>query len=255
MGAWDIREYEVLDSTNLEARRLLLAGAGEGLVVTAGHQTAGRGRLDRCWLDQPGKSLLVSIVFGDRGLFLVSALVGLAARGAIRALGGEGPLLKWPNDLVYGRRKVGGILSEDFSVGARRFVIVGLGINLGYLPGELRISGKLAPTSVLVEEGRIWKKEDVLSVFLREVEARSVLMAQDLWAEYEKCLAYVGETVEVEDYALFNRNDFPNRTGKKQSGGVIKGVLLGVDGEGNMVIRTESGLHRVASGDLIPPPD
>lgn len=253
MGNWDIREYEVVDSTNLEARRLLSAGADAGLVVTAAHQTAGRGRLQRSWMDKPGKSLLVSVVLGAREPYLASALVGLAARAAIRSLGGVGPLLKWPNDLVYGRRKAGGILSESFSVGARHFVIVGLGINLGYLPGELQVSGKLDPTSVFVEEGVIWKKEELLGVFLREVEARSMLMPQELWAEYGKCLAYVGETVEVENYTLRRRSETPGRIGDNSTGGVIRGVLLGVDGEGNMVIRTEGGLYRVASGDLIPP--
>ena len=159
---WDIHRYESIDSTNLEARRLLAAGASRGLVVTARHQTGGRGRMGRDWLDLPGKSLMVSLVWEGSGDFEDARLVSLSMRAAIVAAGGKGPGFKWPNDLVYGSKKVGGILSESCSAGGKDHVIVGLGLNVGYLPGELDIPARITPTSLLIEEGRMWDIEELL---------------------------------------------------------------------------------------------
>ena len=83
LPAWDVREYRTVDSTNLEARRLLRAGASSGLVVVANHQTGGRGRMGRSWLDLPGKSLMVSLVLEGVGGFDAALLVSLSIRAAI----------------------------------------------------------------------------------------------------------------------------------------------------------------------------
>ena len=106
--------------------------------------------MGRDWLDLPGKSLMASLVWEGSGGFGDVLLVSLSMRAAIVAAGGEGPDFKWPNDLVYGARKVGGILSESCSEGGRRYIIVGIGLNVGYLPGELDINTRIPPTSLLI---------------------------------------------------------------------------------------------------------
>ena len=245
---WDVRAYESLDSTNLEARRLLAAGASPGLVVVARHQSGGRGRLGRGWLDLPGKSLLVSLALEGVGGPEPSVLVALSARAAIVAQGGVGPRLKWPNDLVYGRAKAGGILSEACrSAAAPRgadLTVVGLGLNVAYLPGELGMEAKLPPTSLLIEEGMIWDPADLLQALLRELEARWGKARGEWMREYREHLAFRGETVKVRaPYAL--------------SGGAggtedFAAVLQGVDEAGNLLLAAGGRTLRLASGDVLP---
>jgi len=249
---WEVRRYQSLDSTNLEARRLLARGASEGLVVTAAHQTRGRGRLDRSWLDRPGKSLLVSVVLREAEPFRASALAALSARAAVRRLGGEGPLCKWPNDLVYGTRKAGGVLAESFRRDDGLFLIVGLGLNVGYLPEELDFPTRMPPTSLLVEEGRLWNPEELLEALLDEVGERIGWGEEKLLEEYRENLAYKGRKVLVENYVM--RGPMPGG-GAEAPGGRgerVSGVLAGVDGRGNLLLEARGQVVRVAAGDLSP---
>jgi BirA family transcriptional regulator, biotin operon repressor / biotin---[acetyl-CoA-carboxylase] ligase len=251
---WDIQLYESVDSTNLEAQRLLDAGASPGLVVAARHQTGGRGRMGRGWLDLPGKSLLVSLVLGEVGGFESSVLVAISARAAIVASRGEGPRFKWPNDLVYGGRKVGGILSEAYSTGSGRagsrdsrdenLTIIGLGLNLGYLPGELDIPAGLPPTSLLIEEGKILNSSELLSELLRQLESRWMRGREEWMDEYRENLAFVGEVVRVSGpYALLDE------AGERRD---FEALLRGVDSGGNLVLEVEGGTVRLVSGDISP---
>ncbi len=254
--SWDLRRCDNIDSTNLEAKRLLAGGAAAGLVVTARHQTAGRGRLGREWLDLPGKSLIVSMVLEDVEPFEAVMLVAVSARAAVVSLGGGGPRIKWPNDLVYGRRKVGGILSETCAEGLGRYVVVGLGMNVSYLPEELSLAAKLPPTSLLIEEGMILGTEELLQALLREVEARGSRDGNPLREEYHRHLAYLGKRVRVEHFTRHPEAS-PDAAGRAAEGGgpdFVEGVLAGVDELGNLLLRAEGETHRLIAGDLIPLP-
>ncbi len=250
---WDVRRYASLDSTNLEARRLLYEGASEGLVVTADHQTAGRGRMGRCWVDRPRKSLLASLVLRDVEPFLAAAAVALSARAAVRRLGGEGPLCKWPNDMVYGGRKVGGVLTESCRRGGEEFLVVGVGINVAYTPEELDFPARLPPTSLLVEEGCLWGVEELLEALLEELEVRLGRGLNDILEEYRAHLAYRGCRVVLEDHVILGSGRGEGKKGTPRgSGERLEGVLMDVDEAGNLLIREADALIRVASGDLIP---
>jgi len=251
---WKVFEHRVLDSTNLEARRLLAKGYGAGLVVVARHQTAGRGRMGRGWLDRPGKSLLVSLILEEMEGFRAGALAAVSARAAVMRLGGSGPLLKWPNDLVYGPRKVGGILSELAETGRGRFVVVGLGLNVTYLPGELEIRGKLPPTSLLIEEGMTFDAEELLRVFLDEMGVRMGEGDAGWMEEYRAHLAYRGEEVAVTGYTLRGEGTVGARRewGWGSSRGTLSGILAGVDDGGYLLLRVGRETLAVASGDLVP---
>lgn len=254
--AWDLRRYESIDSTNLEARRLLERGAAAGLVVTARHQTAGRGRLGREWLDLPGKSLIVSLVLDGIDPFEAMVLVAVSARAAVVSLGGAGPRFKWPNDLVYGRRKVGGILSEACGARNGRQVVVGLGMNVSYLPEELTLAAKLPPTSLLIEEKRFWGTEELLQALLRELEARVSRDGVRLWEEYRRHLAYLRQRVRVEDFTLHPETP-PDAQDSLTTGcgeGYMEGMLAGVDEQGVLLLQAGGRTHRLIAGDLIPLP-
>lgn len=251
-SVWDVRRYDTIDSTNLEARRLLSEGASAGLVVIAGHQTAGRGRLDRSWLDHPGKSLLVSLVLKETEPFRAAAMVALSARAAVTSLGGKGPLCKWPNDLVYEERKVGGILSESYRAQDGGLLIVGLGMNVGYLPGELKFSSRLPPTSLLIEEGKLWSVEEILQALLNEVRVRLYRERDRIWEEYRDNLAYTGREVFVENYTMPNTAAGETERDGIPVSGSLRGILMGVDAEGNLELKAAGKKVKVASGDLIP---
>ncbi|HEX3620736.1 MAG TPA: biotin--[acetyl-CoA-carboxylase] ligase [Acidimicrobiales bacterium] len=126
----DVRWFAEVDSTNRVAADLARAGAADGLVVGADHQTAGRGRRGRSWESRPGAALLVSVVLRPAPR-LVTLAAGLAAADACEAaVAGISVALKWPNDLLRDGAKLGGILTEV--VGDA--VVVGLGVNLGWAP-------------------------------------------------------------------------------------------------------------------------
>src|SRR5438876_4697526 len=131
---WEVRRFAELDSTNRRVLDEARAGAAEGLVVVADHQTAGRGRLGRTWVAPPGSSLLVSVLFRPGSLeagHLLTTAVALAACDACERVAGVAPDLKWPNDLLVGNLKLGGILAE--ADGAA--VVVGLGLNVNRASG------------------------------------------------------------------------------------------------------------------------
>src|SRR5438093_13314191 len=110
---WILHYLPVTGSTNDDARRLALEGAPERTIVLADEQRAGRGRLGRGWIAPRGSGLLLSIVF-ERPIpsVALTAPCAIAIVDAIHDLTGLPPLIKWPNDLMIGARKVCGILTE-----------------------------------------------------------------------------------------------------------------------------------------------
>jgi BirA family biotin operon repressor/biotin-[acetyl-CoA-carboxylase] ligase len=123
------------DSTNDRARALAVAGAPHGTLVTAGEQTAGRGRQGRTWSAPAGSALLMSLVLRDP-----PPLLPLAAGVAVAEVAGPGAEIKWPNDVLLDGRKVAGILVEGRPL--EGWSVLGVGINVAVavaeLPAELR---------------------------------------------------------------------------------------------------------------------
>jgi biotin-[acetyl-CoA-carboxylase] ligase BirA-like protein len=240
---WDIWEYESIDSTNLEARRLLSGEAAAGLVVWAHHQTAGRGRLERKWLDLPGKSLTFSLVLEDIGGFRSGMLAALSIRAAIRKEGGDGPRFKWPNDLVYGWKKVGGILSESCRTGGKAYIITGLGLNISYLPGELDFTSKLPATSLLIEEKRAWDVKALLIATLSELDGRMARDEKELFEEYRANLAYIGQEITIHPpLSVLDRPDM--------AANQLRGIMEGVDDKGSLLVKVGGEVLKVVSGDI-----
>ncbi len=122
-------------STNDRARELASAGAPHGALVTAGAQTAGRGRQGRRWSAPPGRALLMSVVLREAHPLLPLAAAVAVARGC-----GPATTVKWPNDVLLDGRKVCGILAEGRP--QEGWAVLGIGINVAVrtedLPEELR---------------------------------------------------------------------------------------------------------------------
>lgn len=139
--------YAQVDSTNDVVKEMALHGAPDGLTVVARHQVKGRGRRGRQWYSAPGQAVCLSVLLrppwkaGD--VTWLGVLGGVAAAEAIANVGVRNLLIKWPNDVLAGGLKIGGVLVEprlgddDLS-----FAVVGIGINVrdrvGDWPPELR---------------------------------------------------------------------------------------------------------------------
>ena len=145
--------YERLDSTNLEALRLAELGAPPGTVVLADTQSAGRGRRGRAWADVPGRSLLMSVLLGrpSGAAGLLTASAALAAAEAVETLTGLRVQIKWPNDLLAGERKLGGVLAEGRG---ELPVAVGIGVNVSGAPEDLPVELRASASFVSHEAGR-----------------------------------------------------------------------------------------------------
>jgi BirA family biotin operon repressor/biotin-[acetyl-CoA-carboxylase] ligase len=237
-GAWDIRSFASIDSTNRYLLDEARAGAPDGVVAVADHQVAGRGRLGRTWEAAPGTALLVSVLLrpalaADR-LGLVTMAAGVALAEAVEAVAGVRAALKWPNDLVVGERKVAGLLAEaELAGGAVRAVVVGVGCNLGAgaYPPELAHTA----TAIEVAAGRSVARDLLLDAFLDALDRR-VADVGGVVDAYRRRSATLGRRVRVElgaDRAL-------------------TGAAVAVTEAGALVVRDDTGIeHVLAAGDVV----
>ncbi len=191
-SGWDVRHVAETGSTNADLVAAVAAGtASNRTVLAAGHQTAGRGRLDRRWEAPPGANLLVSIVFAPVPAVPAEAThrVGLAAVAAVRRfVGGDAVAavgLKWPNDVLLGDRKLAGILAQR--VPDRDAVVVGMGLNVGWAPDGAAAIGSGA-------DGGVVAPAQVLGALLTELES----LPADISSRYRDTLVTIGEWVRVE---------------------------------------------------------
>ena len=128
--------YTTTDSTNTRAKDLAKQGAPHGTVVVAGGQSGGRGRMGRSFSSPEGMGVYLSVILRpgctpDKLMHLTCA-AAVAACKAVETVSGIHPGIKWTNDLVYGKKKLGGILTElslDSTNGLVDYAIVGIGIN------------------------------------------------------------------------------------------------------------------------------
>jgi BirA family biotin operon repressor/biotin-[acetyl-CoA-carboxylase] ligase len=177
--------FRLADSTNERARVLAMAGAPHGTLVTADEQSAGRGRQGRGWTAPPRCALLMSLVLRD----LRETLPLAAAVAVCEAL----PLhvaIKWPNDILVGRRKLAGILVEGRPQEGWAVLGIGLNVRTTEFPAELRETA----TSLRLE-GMDTTTEDVLELLLpalAEWLPRPPAEVLDAWREHD---ALLGKTV------------------------------------------------------------
>ncbi|HEY9788996.1 MAG TPA: biotin--[acetyl-CoA-carboxylase] ligase [Candidatus Obscuribacterales bacterium] len=142
---WANEVWESIPSTNTRALELAKQGAPEGVIVGARQQTAGKGRMGRTWISPPDAGIYLSFLLRPQlpptASRLMSFAAGVAVLRSVQTLYGFTVGLKWVNDIVYGARKLGGILCEMSPGGETPALIVGIGLNLctpqGDVPEEL----------------------------------------------------------------------------------------------------------------------
>jgi BirA family biotin operon repressor/biotin-[acetyl-CoA-carboxylase] ligase len=243
-----VRRFGEIDSTNRYLVEQARQGAPEGTVAVADHQTAGRGRLGRTWVAPPGSSLLLSVLLRPtlppERLHLVTAVVALAAAGAVDEVAGFRPGLKWPNDLVVDDRKLAGVLAEgglpaSGSGSGAPAVVVGIGINLNW-PDDL--PDELAPIAVAVNHvtGHAVDAGAVLDALLAQLDRRYGDWTA-VASEYRRSCVTIGRDVRVE---------LGDET--------FTGTAADVSDDGQLLVDVGMCLRTVAAGDVIhlfsPPP-
>jgi BirA family biotin operon repressor/biotin-[acetyl-CoA-carboxylase] ligase len=238
--------YECVDSTNEEAKRLAEGGAAHGAVIWAKEQTAGRGRLKRQWVSKAG-NLYVSFLLAPKcSLADAAQLSFVAAISAVEALQ---PLLlsdgqfscKWPNDILLGDKKLGGILLESFATQPednkskpKQWVVAGVGLNIDSYPKDT-----LYPATCLKEAGvELVSAKIVLTRFIERF-----MDNYDSWMR--EGFEPVRQTWLNHAYGIGKRVDIA--TGSD----VICGTFEGMSVKGEMLVRTEAGQDiTINSGDV-----
>lgn len=204
-------------STNDRARDLAIAGAPHGMLVTAGVQTAGRGRQGRTWTTSPDSALLCSLVLREH-----DDLVPLRAGLAVADVAGPGAQVKWPNDVLAGGRKLAGVLVEARP--QEGWAVLGIGVNVAVdLAPELRERAATLgrPRGAL---------EATLAELLDALATRLAEPARD-------CLAALRARDALRDRAV------------RWAGG--SGTGAGIDDRGALIVRRAGGgLETLAAGEV-----
>ena len=231
---------DTVGSTMDLAFQLAMKNVAEGTVVCAESQTKGRGRLGRGWVSPKGKGIYFSMILRPKlppaEVAKLTLLCGVAVSEAIKKMTGLEALIKWPNDLLIGSKKVAGILTElNAEMDRVKFVIVGIGINVNtsaqQLPPEatsLRLVKKLSLSRVMVFQEILREVEK----WYLEAQHHGFSKVLKRWKELSLTL---GKWVKVSDPS-----------------GVFEGEAISIDHDGGLLIRQDSGVVvKKMAGDVI----
>ncbi len=150
-AGYGLKEFDTIDSTNEEARRLAQSGERGPLWITAGEQTAGRGRRGRSWVSPRGNlsaTLLINPGRPASDCAQLSFAAALAASDTVSIVAPEAEVkVKWPNDVLANGGKIAGILLESASSGGAdpNWLVIGIGINLEAHPSDTEFPATSLP--------------------------------------------------------------------------------------------------------------
>ena len=241
-----IYHFLKVDSTNRVALELGHAGEPEGAVILGEEQSAGRGRAGRGWHSERAAGIYVTLLLRPKlapvQAPLLTMMAGLSAHTAIQEQMGLTADLKWPNDLLIGGKKVGGILTEMHAEpGQVRFVIVGIGLNVNQdkFPAELTASA----TSLRAASGRPQSRLELLVRLLREFER-----------DYNDFLTD-GPAAVIERFASVSTYTWGKRVRVSNGKESFTGTTAGLGPEGLLQVRRDNGqVTTVIAGDVAEAP-
>ena len=222
--------FPQLDSTNLYCKKHWTE-FGPFALVRAGHQTAGKGRVERIWNDVPGESLLLTLCVKASPMPSVAWLSLSPAIALAKTLSADGVKdigLKWPNDVLIGESKVAGILLEG---SYPEYVAIGVGVNVNMTSFP---PCRLKATSLRLELGQKVDVEEFYARYtdewLRFFEGASL---KELLQQYRRFDVLEGKTITLS-------------LGEEE----VRGTCLGVDGEYRLRLDTDQGVRGFASGEV-----
>lgn len=232
---------ETTTSTNDYLKKLGSSGCKNGTVVAAREQVSGKGRLGRQWQAKKDECIAFSFLLrpniAPSEVAAITPLAGLAVCKAIRKFTGIDCKLKWPNDIIVGRKKLVGILTEmSAEFDGVEYIVTGIGINAGAKEFPEEISKKA--TSLMLETGVAIDKNKLLACVLEQIEndfmSNNLTLSENALEEYKDLCATIGRNV------TFFR-------GSKQLGG----IAVGVDKKGELkVMQNDGTVCLVNSGEV-----
>lgn len=231
------------DSTNVQLKAMARQGAPHGTVLIAGRQTGGRGRLGRSFHSPEGMGIYLSILLrpdcAPTDLMHLTCAAGVAMCDAVEASAGFRPGIKWTNDLVHGKRKLGGILTE-LSVkpdGRLDYAIIGIGINCRQQEADFSQDIRPIAGSLSMAAGKSIDPAAVAAAMLAslwQMDAVLLTHKREMLAQYRRDCITVGQ-----DVSLLRGED------------VRYGHALDVDDSGALVVRLADGsVEAVNSGEV-----
>lgn len=236
--------YDTTDSTNLRLRELAKAGAPQGTVAVAGAQSGGRGRLGRSFSSPQGQGVYLSALLRpgckpERIMHLTCA-VGVAMVQAVERACGVRPGIKWTNDLVFEKRKLGGILTElavDRKTGLVEYAIVGIGINCWQKKEDFPAELQDVAVSLSMVSGKDVDTAQLAGAMIEEL-AR---MADELFARKKAIMAAYAESCITLGQQIVLLRGEQTRYGK----------ALDLDEDGGLVVEFADGqVETVSSGEV-----
>lgn len=237
-----IHYYDAIESTNTAAKKMASEGAPEGTVLLAELQTGGRGRMGRSFHSPAGSGIYMSVILrpgcpADQLMHLTCA-VAVAAADAIEAATGLRPGIKWTNDLVFARRKLGGILTElslDKN-GCVDYAVLGIGINCCQKSEDFPEDLRQIATSLQLCTGHCVDRGAVAAAMLEALERmnRTLTDPQAFLPRYRSDCITVGQQISL------LRGDE-----------VRHGTALDVDDQGALIVQFDDGhTEAINSGEV-----
>jgi BirA family biotin operon repressor/biotin-[acetyl-CoA-carboxylase] ligase len=238
-----IHAFSHVKSTNTVAFGLALNGAQEGEIVVSESQTAGKGRMGRRWESPPGVNIYLSTIlrppFPPNKIPLITLMTAIVCAEGIEEVTGVLPSIKWPNDLLFGDKKLGGILTEaDMEMDRINFVVVGIGINVNMPRSSLPPAIRDTATSLREALGRKISRIVLIQALLRHFE---------LW--YKRFGEGRGEEIKR------RWEELSRIRGKEVSvdfmGEMVQGMALEIDADGALLVKEAGGeVKRIVAGDV-----
>jgi len=239
----DIRVFEETTSTNDVIEKLARDQVKEGAVVFAESQTKGRGRMGRKWISPARKGLWFSILLRPnltpQEATQLTVASATALRRAIEDTTGVKAKIKWPNDILIGRKKVAGILTElSAELDRVKHIILGIGVDVNLTATEFPQDLRKIATSLKIESGKTISRAELAVKILRELDADYARVCsgkfESVAHEWEEQCGTIGHLVTIQ-------------VGDRK----INGRAESLDDDGALLLRTEHGtLERVIGGDV-----
>jgi len=242
--------FEMVDSTNKEAREIAEQGCEHGTLVTAEGQKSGIGRRGRSWSSEKGAGIYMSMVLRPmlktEQAPMLTLVAAIAVKRAIEILcdgntdaegGSPKPYIKWPNDIVLNKKKICGILTELSLKGTEiDFIIVGIGINVRnqFFPEEIAQTA----SSILLETGKILDRERLIA---------------EVWKQFD---IYYQKFMQTKDLSLFREEYEETLISKEENVKVLDplgeytGVAKGITNTGELIVDKDGEICYVSSGEV-----
>lgn len=241
LNDYHLLAFDELDSTNEEAKRLAKAGGGHGAVIWAKKQTRGKGRMGREWVSQDGNLFFSILLAPDKPMAELPELSFVASSALVDALQpvlekGHKLSCKWPNDVLMDGKKLAGILLESFEHEGKKWVVVGIGVNVDSSPPDA-----MYPACSLSDAG------------VELISAKIVL---------SRCIHHFIESYNVwhnKGFGIIRKrwqlvaSGFDKEVTARLPDGEITGIAQGIDSRGSLLLKDAKGKkHTIFAADIFP---